>query len=221
MQSRDRFLIAAALVAVAAIASVVSAPDLPNELVTRWDAAGDPAATMDKTVGLALIPVLSMGLLGVFWVIPKIDPLRENIQSFRVYYDWFVVLFAGFMSAVQTGIVAYNLGYEFDFTVLVLVGVAGLFYYVGVLLEAAERNWFIGIRTPWTLSSDEVWDRTHAIGARLFKLAAVLALVGVFFDSYGVWFIVVPAVLTAVGTIVYSYVVYERLGRPADEMRVD
>ncbi|MFB6104838.1 MAG: SdpI family protein [Halobacteriaceae archaeon] len=213
MNSGQRFGVAAALVVLGAVVSVLAAPDLPAEIVTRWSAAGEPVATMDKMVGLAIVPALTAVLLAVFWVIPRIDPLRENIAEFRGYYDWFVILFALFMTALQIGIVAYNLGYTFDFTVFVLVAVAALFYYLGILLANAERNWFVGIRTPWTLSSDAVWARTHALGSRLFKLTAAIALVGVLFGDYAVYFLVVPAVLTAIVVVGYSYYLYESLER--------
>jgi len=94
------------------------------------------------------------GILGLFAVIPRIDPLRENIAEFRSYYDWFVVIFTIYMFVVHAGVVAFNLGYEFDFTYLILVAAAGLFYYSGVVLTHAKQNWFVGIRTPWTLSSE-------------------------------------------------------------------
>jgi uncharacterized membrane protein len=88
-----------------------------------------------------------------------------------------------------------------------------LVYYVGALLSRAERNWFVGIRTPWTLSSDVVWRRTHDVGGTLFKLSAVIAAVGLLFGEYAVYFLVVPLVLTAVSTAAYSYYLYERLER--------
>jgi len=213
MNSVQRFGVAAGLLVVATVASVLAAPELPAEIVTHWNAAGEPDATMDRAVGLAIVPVLGAVLLGVFWVIPRIDPLRENIADFRAFYDWFVVLFTLFMAVLQVGVVAYNLGYEFDFTVFTLAAVAGLFYYLGILLDAAERNWFVGIRTPWTLSSEAVWERTHAVGSRLFKLTAVLTLVGVLFGDYAVYFLVVPALLTAVALVAYSYYLYETLER--------
>jgi len=153
------------------------------------------------------------GILGLFAVIPRIDPLRENIAEFRSYYDWFVVIFTIYMFVVHAGVVAFNLGYEFDFTYLILVAAAGLFYYSGVVLTHAKQNWFVGIRTPWTLSSEEVWARTHALGGRLFKLTAILTVVGLLFGNYALYFLLVPALLTAGGTIVYSYYLYERLDR--------
>jgi len=211
MNTNHRFGIAAALVAVSALVSVLAAPSLPDTVVTNWNAAGEPNGTMAKTAALALFPALSALLVALFAVVPRLDPLGENVADFRASYDWFVVLFAAFMTAIHGGIVAFNLGYEFDFTLLVLAAVAGLFYYVGGLLTKAEQNWFIGIRTPWTLSDETVWERTHELGGRLFKLTAVVSLVGLAFGDYAVYFLLVPALGTAAVTVVYSYYLYERL----------
>ena len=216
MNSHHRFLIAAVFVGVSAALSVLTAPELPTRMATHWNAAGQPDGTMSKPAALVLIPAMTAGLLIVFALIPRVDPLRANIASFRPVYDWFVVVFTAFMTVIHGGIIAFNLGYEFDFTLLVLAAVAGLFYYVGVLLTHAKRNWFVGIRTPWTLSSDEVWDRTHRLGGRLFKLTALVALVGLLYGEYAIYFLVVPALLTAGITIVYSYYLYEQLERDSE-----
>jgi len=216
MNSRRRFLIAAAVVVISGVMSVLAAPELPARMATHWNAAGQPDGTMSKPAALALIPAISAVLLVIFAVIPRIGPLRENIVSFRPVYDWFVVVFVVFMTVIHGGVIAFNLGYEFDFTLLVLAAVAGLFYYVGVLLTHAERNWFVGIRTPWTLSSDEVWARTHHLGGRLFKLTAIISLIGLFFGDYAVYFLIVPALLTAGITVVYSYYLYEQIERGSD-----
>jgi uncharacterized membrane protein len=217
MNSRHRFLIAAVFVVGSGVMSILTAPALPTRMATHWNAAGQPDGTMPKAAALALLPAMAAVLLVVFALVPRIDPLRENIAAFRPVYDWFVVVFTAFMVVIHGGVIAFNLGYEFDFTLLVLAAVAGLFYYVGVLLEHAERNWFVGIRTPWTLSSADVWDRTHRLGSRLFKLTALVALVGLFFGEYAIYFLVVPALLTAGITVVYSYYLYEQLERDSGQ----
>jgi len=213
MRTVHRFAVAGLLVVAGAVASLVFAPSLPRDLVVNWDAAGQPADTMSKTMAVWLIPAIAAGLVLVFAVIPRIDPLRENIASFRPFYDWFVIVLTAFLVLVHAGIIAFNLGYEFPFTSLVVLGASLLVYYVGALLSRAERNWFVGIRTPWTLSSDVVWRRTHDVGGTLFKLSAVIAAVGLLFGEYAVYFLVVPLVLTAVSTAAYSYYLYERLER--------
>jgi len=216
MRTIHRFGLAVGFVVSSAIVSLLAAPSLPADLVTHWNAAGEPDGTMSKQLALWLFPGLGVGLFTLFAAVPRIGPLRENIVEFRAYYDWFVVIFTGYLFLVHAGIVVFNLGYEFDFTSLILVGAAGLFYYVGVFLPHAEPNWFTGIRTPWTLSSDEVWDRTHALGSRLFKFTAILTLVGLFFGDLAIYFLLVPLLLTAGVTAVYSYYLYEQIERESD-----
>ncbi|WP_332899361.1 SdpI family protein [Haladaptatus sp. CMSO5] len=216
MNTRQRFAIAVGFVVLSALISVVAAPSLPDRLVTHWDAAGVPNDTMSKPVALAFTPVLAALLLGLFAAIPRIDPRRENIQSFRPYYDWLVVIITGFIALVHVGVIAFNLGYAFDFTLFILAAVAFLFYYIGILLGHAERNWFVGVRTPWTLSSEVVWNRTHALAGRLFKLTAIISLVGLLFGEYALYFMLVPALVTSAITVGYSYYLYEQLERSAD-----
>ncbi|MFP9192871.1 SdpI family protein [Natronosalvus vescus] len=213
MNTRHRFALAGSFVVFSAMVSVIAAPELPDQVVSNWNAAGEPSGTMSKSLALGLMPSLTAGLLGLFAVIPRIDPLRANIAEFRTYYDWFVVVFASYMFLIHTGIIAFNLGYEFDFVYLILLGAAGLFYYCGVVLTHANRNWFVGIRTPWTLSDEVVWDRTHALGGKLFKLTAILTVVGLLFGEYALYFFFVPVVVTAIITVVYSYYLYEQIDR--------
>lgn len=86
MNTRSRFALAAVFVALSAVVSVLAAPELPDQIFTNWNAAGQPDGTMGKLPALALMPALSAILLLVFAVIPRIDPLRENLEAFRPYY---------------------------------------------------------------------------------------------------------------------------------------
>ncbi|GAA0543713.1 SdpI family protein [Halorubrum ejinorense] len=216
LSTRLRFGVAALLVAVGAAASLATAPDLPERMVTTWNGAGEPTGTLSRTVGMWLVPGLGAALLGLFAVLPRIDPLGENVAAFRVHYDRFVVVFTAFLTAVHLAVLAFNLGYPVDVTTLAVAGSAALFYYVGTVLPHVEPNWFLGVRTPWTLSDDAVWDRTHALGARLFKLSALIAVVGLFSGEYAVYFLVGPALATAAITVAYSYVLYARGERETD-----
>ncbi|QFU81754.1 SdpI family protein [Natronorubrum aibiense] len=211
MNTHHRFGLTVGFVVLSGIVSLLTAPELPAKIVSNWNAAGEPNGTMPKTLALWLFPTLTAGLLLLFALIPRIDPFQANIAEFRPYYDWFIIVFTGYMLLLHVGIIAFNLGYEFDFTYLVLVGSAGLFYYCGILLTRAKRNWFVGIRTPWTLSNEDVWNRTHALGGTLFKLTAILTLIGLLFGKYALYFLVVPALLTAAVTVAYSYYLYNRL----------
>jgi uncharacterized membrane protein len=107
----------------------------------------------------------------------------------------------------------WNLGSRFDMTQVLIPAVAALFYAVGAMIQHARQNWFIGIRTPWTLMNETVWEKTHQMGGRLFKLAALISLVGVLFPDLGIWFILVPVLGVALYTIVYSYFAYQAVVR--------
>jgi len=82
---------------------------------------------------------------------------------------------------------------------------AAIFFYAGVLISKTKRNWFIGIRTPWTLSSDSVWNKTHKLGGALFKICGLFALLGVIFYKAAIFLILVPVLLSTIIVIVYSY----------------
>lgn len=89
-------------------------------------------------------------------------------------------------------------------------GIGILFYYIGILMEHAEINWFIGIRTPWTLSSDMIWKKTNRLGGKLFRIAGIVTLLGAFFPGFEFYFILGPALLIAGFTAVYSYLEYQK-----------
>lgn len=186
---------------------------MPEKMASHWNAQGEVDGYMPKFWGLFLMPLISVALLLLFLLIPKIDPLKKNIQKFRKYYDWFIVLFIAFFFYVYLLTLIFNLSNRnlgFDFTQMMVPALGILFYYIGILTENAKRNWFIGIRTPWTLSSDAVWNKTHKIGGKLFKAAGVIAFLGILFQEYAILFAVIPVLAVAVYTLVYSYVEYQR-----------
>lgn len=200
------------MVLLAAVASVLAAPSLPEQLVTNWDASGVANDTMPRNAVLVGGPALALGVVVLFEAIPRIDPLGENIAKFSGIYDGLAVLTTGFVAYVHGLVLAWNLGYEFEIVQAISPAIAVLFVAIGFLLERAERNWFVGIRTPWTLSSDEVWRHTHDRTAPLFKAAGVVALGGLVVPDYFLYLVVGPAVAITVFATVYSYLDYRRVG---------
>jgi len=192
------------------IVSIYSYPQMPEKVASHWNAQGQVNGYMPKFWGLFLAPFILVGLALLFAAIPRIDPLKENIQKFRKYYDGFIILFFIFMLSIHFQIILWNLGIRISPNVIIPISIGILFFYTGVLCENAKRNWFIGIRTPWTLSSERVWEKTHKVGGKLFKIAGVIAFIGVFFQNYALFFILIPAILTAIYAIVYSYIQYQK-----------
>ena len=193
-----------------AVMTLVAYPLMPDAVASHWNAAGDLNGTMPKFWGLILIPLLMYGFCALLVVLPRIDPLRNNYQKFQDYYDGFILVFAVFFFFVQLQIILWGLGIHIspNLTLPVMIGI--LFIYIGFLIGHAEPNWFVGIRTPWTLSSDSVWKKTHQRGATLFKLAGVVSMIGILAGIYAWLFILIPAIAVALYTVVYSYILFTK-----------
>jgi uncharacterized membrane protein len=199
------------------IVTLVAYPSVPDRVVSHWNAAGEADGFMPKLWGLGLIPLIMTGIIALLFVLPRIDPYKKNYEKFRNYYEGFILLFVFFMLAIQAQIILWSSGYQIspNLTFPFLMGT--LFVYIGFLLGHAEQNWFVGIRTPWTLSSETVWKKTHELGGTLFKITGVIAFAGVLAEKYAIWFIIVPALAVGVITVVYSYFEYQKEVKSREE----
>ena len=180
-------------------------PQLPDKMVSHWNVDGRVNGYMPKFWGLFLMPIISSIMLMLFLLLPKIDPLKENISQFRRYYDNFILLIILFMFYLDVLSIRWNQGRRFNFVQFLIPAFVILFYYAGILISHTKRNWFIGIRTPWTISSDVVWNKTHELGGRLFKIVAIISLIGLILPSIAFWLLIVPIMLVTVYVIIYSY----------------
>ena len=202
--------IAALLILVSFAIAAYLYPQLPDIFPSNWNAMGQVDGYLPKLWGLFLLPLISVGLFGLFLAIPRIDPLKANIQNFRKYFDRFMVLIIAFLLYIHLLTISWALGFSFNFMYAMIPAFSLLFYYTGVLMQHSNRNWFIGIRTPWTLSSESVWDKTHRLGSKLFKAAALIGLTGLLLPDYAIWLILIPVIAVTAYTVAYSYVEFQK-----------
>jgi uncharacterized membrane protein len=159
-----------------------------------------------------LMPLVSIGLLLLFLAIPAIDPLKANIAKFRSYYNAFIALIIVFMLFIHAITLAWNLGYDqFNIGNAIIPAVGLILIFAGVITMKAKRNFFIGIRTPWTLSNDTVWEETHKLGGKLFIAAGIITMLSVFLGERGIWIMLPAALLAGLVPVVYSYIVWRRI----------
>jgi uncharacterized membrane protein len=212
MTTRTTTILVIIMIVVAALAGLLLWDRLPDQMASHWNVNDQVDGYMSKFWGVFMVPLMALGMSLLFLVIPSIDPLKANIAQFREAFNLFIVLIMAFLLYVHGLSLAWNLGYtDFKMSTSMLPAMGLLFIFVGFMLRKAKRNFFIGIRTPWTLSSDTVWDKTHQLGAVLFMASGVLAFIGgIFGGMTAFWFLFVPLIGSTIFLLVYSYVLYQR-----------
>jgi len=200
------------MIAGATLAGLLLWNRLPDLMASHWDSNDQVNGYITKFWGVFLLPLITLGMLVLFLAIPSIDPLKANIAQFRDVFNLFITLIVAFMLYIYALTLRWNLGYtDSGMSKAMLPAMGILFFFIGYMLRKAKRNFFIGIRTPWTLSSDRVWDETHRLGSVLFMVSGVFAFLGSFFEGMiAFWFLFVPLIGSTLITLVYSYLLYQR-----------
>lgn len=210
MTTKNTSILVLILIALAIVAGIVIWDRLPDQMASHWNANDEVDGYIPKFWGVFLMPLVTLGMFALFIALPNMDPLKANIAQFRGTFNLFIVLITVFMLYIHGLTLVWSLGYQdFKMSAAMLPFLGVLFIFIGYLLRQAKRNFFIGIRTPWTLSSDSVWDKTHQLGSVLFMLSGVLAIAGSFFGGVlAFWLLFVPLIGSTVLTIIYSYILY-------------
>jgi len=186
-------------------------PVFPDQVATHWGIDNQINGYSSKAFGLFFMPVLSVFLFFLLISLPKIDPYKKNFDQFKNYFQNFINIVFAFLFYVYLLTIIWNLDFHFNMIQVLSPGFAVLFYYAGVLTSHAKRNWFVGIRTPWTMSSELVWDKTHQIGGKLFKLTGLISLLSLIFPNLAIFFILVPVLFVTAFIFVYSYLEYQKI----------
>ena len=212
MSTRTTTILVLLMIIAATFAGLLLWNRLPEQMASHWNINDQVDGYVSKFWGVFMLPLISLGMFLLFLVIPNIDPLKANIAQFREAFNLFITLITGFMLYLYALTLLWSLGYMgFGMSRAILPAMGLLFIFISTMLRKAKRNFFIGIRTPWTLSSDKVWDETHRLGAVLFIISGVLAFIGAFFGgTTAFWLFFAPLMGSAIFLVIYSYVLYRQ-----------
>jgi uncharacterized membrane protein len=212
MKTRTTLILSSILILAALLAGALLWSRLPEQIPSHWNVYDQVDGYSSRLWGVLLMPLISLGMLALFLVVPSIDPLKANIAKFRPIFNTFILFIIAFMLYVHVLTLLWALGFQnFKMSRALLPFMGLLFILVGWMMRSAKRNFFIGIRTPWTLSSDRVWDQTHRVGSVLFMLSGVVAVIGSFFGGLtAFWLLMAPLMACSLFLVVYSYVLYQR-----------
>jgi uncharacterized membrane protein len=209
--SRKDYLLHALLIAAVLAAIVAAYPHLPARVPTHWGFNLKPNRYSPKWFLFLLGPGMMAGIMLFTCIAPWLSPKQFNVGEFRSTYCQLMLLAQAMLTYSIAIILWVGLGHRIDTGRAVIGGVCVLFAAMGNLLGKVRRNFFIGIRTPWTLGSEKVWYATHRFAARAFVLAGLLGLV---LSAIGLRRWPVYALLCgALAPTIYSLVVYKQLER--------
>jgi len=192
--------------------AVFMAPCVPDQLPSHWNAQGQVNGYTSKPLAVFLF----LGLIIVFYVLlvflPRLDPFRKNYQQFANVYYWLRLMMAGFFVAFYIIFLLAASGHLPNIQKAIIPLVSLLFVGMGFLMPKIKRNYFVGIKTPWTLHSDEVWAKTHKLAGRCFIIAGVLCFFTVWAGYWAFVLFMIIILLAALSPVVYSYLEYKKLG---------
>lgn len=201
----------AILIVGAVIFSLAVFNRLPERVPVHWGVSGEPDRFGSRIEGAFFMPGLMTALFLLMQWLPTLDPRASNIARFRESYDTVLLAIVAMMCAIHVVALGGTLGWQVDMTTVVLSSIGVLLLVFGNLLPRVRSNFIFGIRTPWTLSSDDVWVRSHRVGGYAMVCAGLLTIVAGFVGGgWGVGLAMGSLLLSSLVPIVYSYVLWSR-----------
>jgi uncharacterized membrane protein len=178
---------------------------------THWGADGRPNGYGPAWISFLLVPVITVGLVALLAAIPRIEPRRANLERSGSAYLTVAIALALLMLGVQAVVVLAGVGIDVPVALVIGGGTGLLFAVLGNVLTTVRSNFMFGVRTPWTLSSDLAWDRTHRIVGRLFVIGGIgMFLVSLIGNVTLLVALLLGFIVAVLGvSVVYSYRVWK------------
>jgi len=205
-------ILSAIIVVISFIVGVLAYPHLPDQVPNHWNAAGEIDGYTNRFQGAFMLPLTLLGMFILFLVIPKIDPKRANFAKMGRVYWTVSFAFMLFMGVLYLGTLGVALGYIEELPSLIYIGIGALFIILGNYMGKVKHNYMFGIRTPWTLASEEVWHKTHRFSGPLWVIGGILFFFVGFLPAKWTmyWFMGIIIVIGLVPTV-YSYLLFNKL----------
>lgn len=199
-----------AVVLLTFVITLLAYPALPEQIPTHWNMNGEVDGYSPKWMSI-ILGGLPAFMYGLFWVMPKIDPKQTSFFKFSKAYERVRLILVLFMVLMQIITLIFALGIELPIDFIVKIGISILFIVMGNYLGQVKPNYTFGIRTPWTLASDDVWIKTHRMSSYLMVISGFLMLLCAFLSgTLGMMLYFACIFIPTLFSIGYSYYLYQR-----------
>ncbi|TQF17532.1 SdpI family protein [Myxococcus llanfairpwllgwyngyllgogerychwyrndrobwllllantysiliogogogochensis] len=183
---------------------------LPEAIPTHWNARGVVDGHTPKPWGPFVLPLMMAGIYLLLVVLPRISPKGYRMERFQGVFEFVLATTLAFLFLMNALLLLAGIGTAVPMERVVPAATGLLFVLLGNVMGKLTKNFFVGIRTPWTLASDEVWLRTHRLGGRLFVLAGIVIFVSGLLGA-GPNPVLVAVSIACIIPVIYSYVLYRRI----------
>lgn len=202
-----------AVLAIQVIVAVYGLAVLPDTVPIHWGINGQPNGYGSKWVGTLLYPLLSVGIYTLVRVLLVVGPRLGQQGDVLANLKLAKTILAGiilFMLIIQLVTIAESLGIGIDVTMVIMLALSVLFIFLGNYMGKVRRNFWMGVRTPWSLSNAVVWERTNRMGGWLFVAVGLIGIPCSFIPALRLWGILVPIIAATIFLYIYSYVCYRQ-----------
>jgi uncharacterized membrane protein len=213
MTIKQRYYLGAAAIILATLAAItVAYPQLAPVVPVHWNAHGQVNGWGPKWSLFLYGPGMMVLLVLLFAGLPWLSPKKFEVDSFRPTYLYIMIVIVAMLAYIQILILIAGLGLMLDVSRAVIGGVCLLIALLGNVLGKVRRNFYVGIRTPWTIANERVWNATHRFAAKTFFAGGLLGLIAVIARA-PFWAPMTTILIAALIPVVYSLVIYKQLER--------
>jgi len=189
-------------------------PQLPDKIPTHWNIHGEVDGWSGKAFGVYFFPLLNLILYPLMILLPRIDPRRQNYIHFSGPYKIIRIILHIFFAVIYIITLLVALGYPLKVDFIVKFSVSLLFIVLGNYMGKFKHNYFVGIKTPWTLANEEVWVKTHRFSAPLWVAMGFLGMVLSFIQQPWASYITFASyIVIGIVPVIYSYLLYRKLNK--------
>lgn len=210
MKNKTADILSITIIALITALTIYFYSDLPDQIPTHWNSRGQVDDYTAKPWGAVIFPGMSLAVFLMMKLIPVISPRGFRTDEFRPVVNVFQLTLVAFTAGIGVLTLLEALGYQTPINRLVFAATGLLLIIIGNFMGKVRKNFFLGIRTPWTLASDEVWSRTHRLGGRMLMLGGAVMILNAIIQL-PIQVSVLAVVALALIPVAYSYILYRRL----------
>lgn len=193
------------------VLAVIAWPQAPDSIPIHWGFSGEPDRYAGKLFGLFGAPLISLGVYALLFVLPKLDPRQKNYEFFWSRYLFIRTAVILTLTGISVIVFLWAIGITINMSIAVFMIVGLLLVFIGNYLGKLRSTWFVGIKTPWTLSSEESWRKTHRLGGKLFVIFGLLLAIAAPFQEQWAFISIGITSAAALGYLyLYSYLVWKK-----------